>query len=283
MAVRLATIHLQTLPWPDLARELGDAEAAHVDVAYVADHLTHQTMPDSFIADAWTTLGAAAQVTSRIDLGTLVAAAGFRTPLPLARAAATVQDVSDGRFVLGLGAGTPGDVLAATGTEPTAGELSRRLRATVDELDRIFRGEQPHVNSLPVAVGRGRPFLMIAAHGPLGLDLVARHADGWSTYGGPASVALDAGDYWKLLDEQGRALDEACARAGRDPARIRRSLLLGYGTVQPVASLRAFTESLERASSAGFDELVVYWPRGPLGTRFGADPGVFADCLAVAR
>ena len=128
--MRLATIHLQTVPWLELGRELLDAETAGVDAAYVADHLTHPTLSDVFIADGWTTLAAASQVTTRIDLGTLVGAAGFRSPLTLARAAATLQDVTSGRFVFGLGAGTPGDVLAATGSEPTTAQLSRRFTDT---------------------------------------------------------------------------------------------------------------------------------------------------------
>lgn len=279
--MRLATIHLQTLSWPDLARELGDAEAAGVDTAYVADHLDHPTMHDSFIADAWTTLGAAAQVTSRLDLGTLVASSSFRSPLTLARAAATVQEVSGGRCVFGLGAGTPADAEAALHTTPRAADLTRRFAETVAELDRIFRGEQPGIGSLPAAPGRGRPFLMLAAHGSQGFDLVARYADGWSTYGGGLGVGLDPTAYWSLLAEQSRAVDQACDTVGRDPARLRRSLLLGYGTIRPVESVATFRDCLARAEEAGFDELVVYWPRGAEGTRFWADPGVFAECLSA--
>jgi alkanesulfonate monooxygenase SsuD/methylene tetrahydromethanopterin reductase-like flavin-dependent oxidoreductase (luciferase family) len=281
--MRLATIHLQTLSWPDLARELGDAEAAGVDTAYLADHLDHPTMTDEFIADAWTTLGATAQVTSRIALGTLVASASFRSPLPLARAASTVHEVSGGRFVLGLGAGTPHDAEVALHTTPTTADLTRRFAETVAELDRIFRAEQPGVHSLPSAPGRGRPLLMLAAHGPQGFDLVARYADGWSTYGGGSSVALDGSEYWSLLAEQSRAVDQACAKIDRDPSRLRRSLLLGYGTIRPVESVTTFRECLARAEETGFDEVVVYWPRGAQGTRFWADPGVFAECLALGR
>lgn len=280
-AMRLATIHLQTIPWQHLAGELARAEAAGVDACYVADHLTHPTLPDAFLADAWATLGAAAVSTSTIELGTLVASAGFRSPLPLARAAATVQQLSGDRFVLGLGAGSPLDVAAGLHVEVTAGELARRLEATVAELDRIFQGTQPGVDTLPVAPGLRRPFLMLAAHGPRGFNLVARHADGWSTYGGAAGVSLAEDPYWELLKRQRDSVGSACARAGRDPAALRHSLLLGYGTVRPLESVRVFSECLERAEAGGFDELVVYWPRGHEGTRFWADPDVFAECLAV--
>jgi len=281
--VRLATIHLQTVPWLQLESELREVEAAEVDAAYVADHLTHPTMSDVFIADGWTTLAAASQATSRIDLGTLVAAAGFRSPLTLARAASTLQDVSGGRFVLGLGAGTPLDVLAATGTEPTTAELSRRFCDTVEDLDRIFRGVKADVHSLPVPPGRTRPFLLLAAHGPRGFAQVARYADGWSTYGGHAATGLDARDWWRLVARQSAAVDEACQDLSRDPAALRRSLLLGYGTMRPLSSVAAFTECLQRAEESGFDEVVIYWPRGGEGTRFWADPSVVAECLGVPR
>jgi alkanesulfonate monooxygenase SsuD/methylene tetrahydromethanopterin reductase-like flavin-dependent oxidoreductase (luciferase family) len=281
--VRLGTIHLQTLPWLDLEQEFRDAEASGVDAAYVADHLTHPTLSDVFIADGWAVLAAAAQVTRRIDLGTLVGSTGFRSPLPLARAAATVQEVSGGRFVLGLGAGTAGDVAAATGELVTTGDLARRFADSIATLDRIFRGEQPGVDSLPVAPGRARPFLLLAAHGPRAYDLVGRYADGWSTYGGSASVTLEPAAYWDVLAEQRRAVDEAYRRHDRDPSRLRRSLLLGYGTIRPVESVATFTECLERAATLGFDEVVVYWPREGKDTRFRADPAVFADCLAVPR
>jgi alkanesulfonate monooxygenase SsuD/methylene tetrahydromethanopterin reductase-like flavin-dependent oxidoreductase (luciferase family) len=281
--VRLATIHLQTVPWLDLERELRDVETAGVDAVYVADHLTHPTLTDAFVADGWTTLAAASQVTTRLDLGTLVGSTGFRSPLTLARAAATLQDLSGGRFVFGLGSGTPTDVVAATGSEPTPAELSRRFADAVEELDRIFRRTQPGVDSLPVSPGRVRPFLMLAAHGPRGFDLVARHADGWSSYGGSAGTTLEAEEFWGLVAEQATAVGRACERVDRDAARLRRSLLLGYGTIRPLSSVEVFRECLDRAAAAGFDEVVVYWPRGGPDTRFWADPAVVAECLAAPR
>ena len=278
--MRLGTVHLQTEGWPRLRRELAEAEQAGVDVLYVADHLTHPRLPDVFLAEGWTTLAAAATVVETADLGVLVASSSFRGALELARAAATVQDLADGRFVFGLGAGSPVDALAATGHEPTPAELSSRFASTVADIDRILRGEQPDVYNLPLPPGRDRPFLMLAAHGRRGLDLVARHADGWSTYGGPASVTLEARDYWALLAQQNRELDGACARADRDATGLRRSLLLGFGTVRPTASVATFRECWDRAEQCGFDELVVYWPREAMGV---TDTATFRACLRTVR
>ena len=121
---------------------------------------------------------------------------------------------------------------------------------------------------------------MLAAHGARGLDLVARHGDGWSTYGGPASVTLGAEDYWRVLVEQNRALDQACETADRDPASVRRSLLLGFGTVRPLASHDAYRASVDRARDVGFDEVVVYWPDSDPASGFSSDPEVLLRGLS---
>ena len=99
--MRLGTIVLQSKPWSAMAAAFRTAEEIGYDVAYVADHLTHPTMAGRWLADGFTTLAAAATTTSRINLGPLVASAAIRNPLTLARAAATVDDISGGRLVLG--------------------------------------------------------------------------------------------------------------------------------------------------------------------------------------
>ena len=113
----------------------------------------------------------------------------------------------------------------------------RRARARGDlggraDVPRRPRGVRRAVTS-PTAEGRGRPFTMIATHGPRGLALAARYGDAWSTYGGAAAVPLPPDDFWALLADQSEELSRKCAVIGRDPAGVRRSVLLGYGTVQP--------------------------------------------------
>ena len=135
----------------------------------------------------------------------------------------------------------------------------------------------------PTAEGPGRPFTMIAAHGPLGLALTARYADAWSTYGGAAAVPLAPDDFWALLAEQSQELSRQCEAVGRDPAGVRRSVLLGYGTVQPLTDVSAYVAAVERAASLGFDEVVVYWSDGEAGDRFWSDPDVHAQALTRLR
>jgi alkanesulfonate monooxygenase SsuD/methylene tetrahydromethanopterin reductase-like flavin-dependent oxidoreductase (luciferase family) len=283
--VRLGAIVLQSEPWARLEAEVRGVEEVGYDVLYVADHLTHPTMVGAWIADPWVTLAAAAAVTDRVDLGTLVASSAFRTPVVLARAAASVHDVSGGRLVLGLGAGTAACATADRAATPTPGDMTGRFADMVDGLAAVWAGEREwsgrglafaDVDTLPVPPGRERPFLLLAAHGPRAIELVGRHADGWSTYGGPASVALPEQEYWALLRAQSTAVDEACRRHDRDPATLRRSLLLGYGTVRPVADAATYRRSIERAEEEGFDELVVYWPWGEPGGRFHSERSVHA-------
>jgi alkanesulfonate monooxygenase SsuD/methylene tetrahydromethanopterin reductase-like flavin-dependent oxidoreductase (luciferase family) len=286
--VRLGTIVLQSKPWTAMAAAFRTAEEIGYDVAYVADHLTHPTMAGRWLADGFTTLAAAATTTRRVDLGTLVASAAIRNPVTLARAAATVDDISGGRLILGLGAGTAGDAVADHATHPTTKELTGRFGDVVEALESVWAGEPAHesqhaayrdVVTRPVAEGRARPFTMLAAHGPRGLTLTARYADAWSTYGGPASVRLEADDYWLLLSEQSSQLSSACQELGRDPGEIRRSLLLGYGTVKPLSDVASYVEAVERAQSVGFDEVVVYWPDGGPGDRFWSELEVHAAAV----
>lgn len=279
--LRLGVMLPQTLPWKELSEQFRWAEDVGYDVAYVYDHLTHPTAAGRWLANGWSTLAAAAGVTERLELGTLVASATLHSPVALARLAATTDDIAGGRFVLGLGAGSPRCSKADRDEDPTPKEMFARLDDVVTGLQAVWYGETQwrgetrgfsglETNSLPD--GASPPFLMLATHGPKGLRLTARLADGWNTYGGPASVELGAEDYWRTLGEQRRRLEDACAEVGRDPASLRSSLLLGYGTVKPTADPAAYVVAARRAAELGFDELVVYGP---------AEDGVFASDAAV--
>lgn len=269
VTLRLGVILPQTSPWADWSRDLRDLEEMGYDVAYVYDHLTHPTAPGRWLADGFATLSAAAAVTQRIGLGTLVASATLRSPVALARLAGTVQDVSGGRFVLGLGAGSPLCALADRGETLTPPQMFARLRDTVEGLAAVWAGRTEWagnttsfsgLETLPSAPGTSRPPLLLAAHGPRALRLAVAHADRWNTYGGPGSSRLAADDFWSTVGEQLETLDVACAEAGRDPASLPRSLLLGFGSVHPTASAAAYREAITRAEDRGFDEIQVYAP-----------------------
>src|SRR3954471_12754075 len=138
--MRLGVVFVQTRPWRELAQEFAWAEDVGYDVAYVYDHLTHPTAAGGWLADGFATLTAAASVTERLELGTLVASATLHSPVALARLAATVDDVSGGRLVLGLGAGSPLCAQADRDEVPTPGEMSRRLADVLAGLGAVFGG-----------------------------------------------------------------------------------------------------------------------------------------------
>jgi len=136
-ALRVDVVVVQNLPWSTWIARVLEVEALGYDGVWVWDHLVHRTQePTDPLHEGFTTLAAAAALTSRIRIGTLVASPVLRSPLLLAKAAMTVDQVSGGRFDLGIGAG--GSLLdsAALGiAQPTAGELAGRFEQTVELLD----------------------------------------------------------------------------------------------------------------------------------------------------
>jgi alkanesulfonate monooxygenase SsuD/methylene tetrahydromethanopterin reductase-like flavin-dependent oxidoreductase (luciferase family) len=160
----------------DLVRLAADAEAAGWDGVFVWDHLQLDAGLRLDIVDPWVTLGAMATATSRVRLGTLVSAPARRRPHKLAKEVVTLDHLSAGRAVLGVGLGFPDhDEFGAFGDDPDA----RRRAAVTDEalalLDRLLqsepvdhRGEHYQVSATlrPAPVQRPRPPIWVAAMAP---------------------------------------------------------------------------------------------------------------------
>jgi alkanesulfonate monooxygenase SsuD/methylene tetrahydromethanopterin reductase-like flavin-dependent oxidoreductase (luciferase family) len=229
-------------------------------------------------------------VTDRVLLGPLVASAVFRTPVSLARIAMTVQDITGGRLVLGLGMGSPLCAVADRGERGSIREMSDRFADVVNGYLAVldgatdWQGDTTAFGGLETTAAPDdtiAPELLLAAHGPRSLALAAAHADTWNTYGGPGAAQLDEDDFWPLLGRQVDGFTSACAQHGRDPGEVRRSLLLGFGRVQPTASTDSFVAAAERAAALGFDELVLYGPAS--SANMGSDPDVHERALARLR
>jgi alkanesulfonate monooxygenase SsuD/methylene tetrahydromethanopterin reductase-like flavin-dependent oxidoreductase (luciferase family) len=233
------------------------AEQAGLDSIWVFDHLLFRfpPEPDEGPHEAWTTLSALAPVVPRVELGALVMCSSFRPAGLMAKMAATLDDLSGGRLILGLGSGWHEPEYTAFGLP-----FEPRVRAFAEDLEviaRLLRGEtvslegrfRTYDRAILLPSPARRPPILVASKGPRMLRLTATWADAWNTawFG-----RVDARLRERLAD-----LDEACAATGRDPASLRRTV--GIRLHPPGEG--ADDESGTDADAAGladlFDELAV--------------------------
>jgi alkanesulfonate monooxygenase SsuD/methylene tetrahydromethanopterin reductase-like flavin-dependent oxidoreductase (luciferase family) len=250
-----------------LADELG------FDHAWTYDHIAWRDLVDRPWYAAFPTLAAAALATRRIVLGPLVCSPNFRHPVPLAKEAVTLDDISGGRLVLGVGAGAVGPDATVLGREiPPSRERADRFDEFVELLDAVLRqrsvdyaGAHYAARSGPLRPGciqQPRVPLAIAASGPRGMRLAARYADIWVTNGStprPGTTPPDATP--ALVAEQVELLTQACAAERRDPATLRKLLVNVNRRNPPLVSASAFEEAVESYRECGVTDLVVPFPR----------------------
>jgi alkanesulfonate monooxygenase SsuD/methylene tetrahydromethanopterin reductase-like flavin-dependent oxidoreductase (luciferase family) len=272
---------LPEAPWREMGPRWRAAEDLGFDHAWTYDHLVWAGLPESAWFAAVPTLAAAAGVTSSIGLGTFVSSPNYRHPYTFARDVLTLDDISGGRFLCGLGTG--GDLDARIlGEERTLGERVARFHEFVPLLDRLLR--EDHVDhdgdwyvvrdarTLPGPV-RHRVPLLVAANGPRSLRLAARLGDGWVTTG------RDGDDLDGWFDDVGSLAghyEEACAGAGRAPGR--RILLLDAAPRYALESAGLHAEMSGRAAELGFTDVVTHWPR-PEGP-YAGDEAVLEEVAA---
>ena len=278
--MRLGIVILPCARWATTRERWCAAEALGFHHAWTYDHLTWRDLRDGPWFGAIPTLTAAAMVTSSIRLGTLVASPNFRHPVPFAKELMTLDDLSQGRITLGVGAGGTGFDATALGQAEWSGrERADRFEEFVELLDRLLT--QPATNhdgryysaeearSIPGCVQRPRIPFAVAAEGPRAMRTAAAHGDTWVTVDGRGAGP----------DQMAR-FEDACAAANRDPAEIRKLALLGFEE-RPLASAEAFRDTLGRFDEMGFTDLAVHWPDAD--TPFDGVPTVLeaiADDLA---
>lgn len=168
------------------------AEAAGFDSVWLMDHLAAPAATERDTLEGWTLAAALAARTTTIRIGHLVTADPFRHPAVLAKMAATVDQISDGRLELGIGWGSVPDELVRFGIDAgSAHRRAARLEESLAIIDLMFRGESfdftgEHFTlrdaiGRPVPVQQPRPPLHIGGAGPdLTLPIVRRHADWWN-------------------------------------------------------------------------------------------------------
>jgi probable F420-dependent oxidoreductase len=219
-----------------------EAEELGADIVFNWDHFYPLSGdPDGKHFECWTMLGAWAESTSRVEIGALVSCNSYRNPELLADMARTVDHISEGRLILGIGSGWFEKDYAEYGYEfGTAGTRLDDLAAALPRIEsRLGRLNPPPTRKVPVLIGgEGEQKT---------LRLVARHADIWHTFAGPETLQRKTG-----------ILRQHCAEAGRDPAEIE----ISVGTEDPGArpeelgaELRSLGASLftVNASGPGYD------------------------------
>ena len=201
------------------------AEAAGFDSIWVGDHLLYRGdgRPERGPWEAWTLLAALAAATERVELGPLVACSAFHPPALIAKMAATVAEVSGGRFVLGLGAGWSKDEFRAFGL-PFDHRVGR-FEESFSIIRGLLAGERVTLrgrywqadDAVLLPRPAERPRLMVGSNGPRMLAATLPHVDAWNTwYDGYGNVPEG---FAKLNDR----ITGAARDAGRDPGEIHRS------------------------------------------------------------
>lgn len=294
--MRLSTVILPIRPWHDGGRdEWLWAEQLGFHTAYTYDHLSWRTFRDGPWYGALPTLTAAAAATERIRLGTLVTSPNFRHPVTLAKELMSLDDISGGRFTLGIGAGGTGfDATVLGQLAWTPKERADRFEEFLPLLHRLLTEESlshegdfysaVEARNIPGCVQRPRLPFAVAATGPRGMGLAARYGQAWVTAGDPAIFETGTPeDSRTALRGQLDRLGEACAQVGRDVGELEKVLLTGFTPDRgaPLESVDAFVDFAGRHIELGFTELVIHAPIPD--SDFMADRAVFERIATESR
>ena len=268
MRMRVGVVILPQGRWREDEARWRRAEESGFDHAWTYDHLSWRGLIDEPWFAAVPTLAAAALVTERIRLGTLVASPNFRHPVPFAKELMSLDDLSRGRFILGVGAGGTGfDSTVLGGTALTPGERVARFEEFVSMLDQLLTQPATTVHGelytgidarmIPGCIQPPRLPFVIAAIGPRSMRLAARLGQGWVTTGGPSS---DREQWWRTIADLSQRFDASLAQAGRASDEVDRYLMLD-ALQRSALTADEFAESIGRASDLGFTDVVFHWPR----------------------
>ena len=212
---------------------------------YRSDHFTNANPPDKESLEAWVSLAWLASHTVNIEFGPLVSPLSFRDPTLLARMAASVDDLSGGRLILGLGAGWQEREHNNYGWELL--DIPGRFERFEDGLEvitRMLKSDQPSTYQgeyyqiedailLPRPQRPGGPPILIGGNGEKRtLPLVARFADEWN------GLYISFSEYTR----RNELLDELVEKQGRDPESIRRSVMIGCEFGRDDAEVKSLVE-----------------------------------------
>lgn len=274
--------------WPEILAMTRLGEQVGFDSVWVGDHLLYRDQAHGARGpwEAWTTLAGIAAATSRIAIGPLVACTSFHNPAMLAKLAATVDEISGGRLILGLGAGWNETEYRAFGFPfdrrvARFAEAFTIIRSLLREGRVDFQGEFYSARDCELVPRPrpGGPRLMVGSIGERMLELTIPYVDSWNAWyswtgNRPAGVApLKA------------KVDAACAAAGRKPSEVERTVAvlvrlpgaIGRGEAdpsQPVSPLEGSPEVIA-------DALLAYAHQGIGHVQLVIDPITEASIEAL--
>lgn len=260
--------------WPEYVALARAAEDVGFDSIWLGDHLLYRAeedgRPERGPWEVWTLLAGLAAATDAIHLGPLVACTAFHAPAMLAKMAATVDEISGGRLVLGLGAGWNGPDFSAFGLPYD--ERVGRFEESFEVIRRLLGGERVTLrgrftqveDAVLLPTPRRRPPLMVGSSGPRMLRATLPHVDAWNVWWDHFGNTAEG------FAEENARITAACEEVGRPPGEVARSacVLVAVdrsasgrvlhddlppieGTPEAVAAgLRGFAE-------AGADEVIV--------------------------
>lgn len=266
--------------WQEMQAMAKLAEDAGFDSLWVADHLLYRSPNEEPTGpwEAWSLLAALAAVTTRVELGPLVTATSFRNPALLAKIVTTIDEISGGRLILGLGAGWNEIEFQAFGFPydhriDRFAEAFTIIRTLLREGQIDFAGAYYQAREC-VIVPRGPrpagPPLLIGSRGPRMLQLTLPYVDMWNAWYAHFDNSLD--HLRPLLVK----IDAACEEAGRDPATLSRTvaLLVGMSDSSPETrhgrplrgTPEALAAELRRYAEAGVSHVQIYFEPYSSGT-----------------
>jgi probable F420-dependent oxidoreductase len=250
--------------WPEYVAMARAAEESGFDSIWLGDHLLYDDPPRG-PHEVWTMLAALAAATERVELGPLVACTAFHPPGVLAKLAATVEEISGGRLILGLGAGWNRREFAAFGLPydrrvarfEEAFAIIRELLAgaTVQRQGEFHSADRAVLLPAP----RRRIPLMVGSNGPRMLAATLPHVDAWNTW------FADTGNTPEGFAALNDRITEAAERAGRDPRSLQRSVCVYVrldgprereAGVEPVRP-DDVPDQLRAYAAAGADEVIL--------------------------
>ena len=253
--------------WTHIREQVLEAERTRLDLVVFPDHLSYRAgadnpyaVPDEPVGvrEAVTVAAAAVAVTSTVRIGHSVFNAPYRTPAMLAHIAATLADVSDGRYQLGIGVGNSFDYDQigvdaddrVTRFEECVEIVSSMLREGRADLD----GEHWSAHGAELAFQPGpdrRPQIVIAAGGPRTMRTAVRHGDAWNGF-----VSTDPDD--DAIDRLLTLLERTCDEQSRDRGTIEASVDLGIDPLDARDARARSVEMLARLEELGIDETRCY-------------------------